>query len=419
MKTKMLLYAGLPLLLLVLTLICPVHSAAQATPPVAVLINGFEYDAAMNTYKGSFSVSNPHAVNYLVYSVEDAETGTKAVPDIQVSLGGFSSRPFELDGAQLRPAHKYVLKVQAVDLQGNLLQRSGENYGQSAGEQFILASKEFTHQPPVPPEFGFKIDSVNADYTADTLTIRLTVPGVFHVLAYDGFIVDDTGQRVGVIAKDLYQMPELAVPLPAGIEEAIEAHKYKVMLKLYTREDQQAEDTYEVTLTPPPEPGLFQRIGTALARSPLIALAIVVVISAVASVLILINKRPRRDLPPFQRPPVDNTGTSHRVPRRSRLRVRVVESPSASRGLEKLVTSFPCVIGRDEKCDICIKDSALSRKHLEINFRDGHFFVTDRESTNGTFINDVRLRTGAATRVSGAVSLRLGERTILELDTGD
>ena len=144
---------------------------------------------------------------------------------------------------------------------------------------------------------------MNADYTADTLTIMLSVPGGFQVLAYDGFIVDDTGQQVGVIAKELYQNPELVVPMPAAIENAAEAHKYKVTLKLYTKDDQQAEQVYEVTLTPPPQPGLFQRIGTALGQTPLIALAIVIVISAVATALVLIKKKPRRDLPPISASP--------------------------------------------------------------------------------------------------------------------
>jgi hypothetical protein len=419
MKTKMLLSAGLTLLLLILALTCPVISAAQANPPVTVLINGPDYNPTRNIYRGSFSVGNARQVRDLVYVVEDADAGTVAIPDTRVNLGGFDSKPFELDGARLKPERKYLLKVQAVDSSGNLIERSGENYGRSGGEQFILASKEFAHQPPAAPKFEYKINAVNADYAADTLTIMLSVPSGFPVWKYDGFIVDDTGRQVGAIREDLYRGPALVASLPGGIEDATEEHTYKVTLNLYTRDDQQAQTVYEVKLKPPAKPGLFQRIGSALTQSPLIALAIVLVISVVATAVVLINKRPRHDLPPFQRPPVENTQANYVVPRRSRLRVRVVQSPGASRGVEKLVTSFPCVIGRDEKCDICIKDSALSRKHLEIDFRDGHFFVTDRESTNGTFINDTRLRTGAATRVSGVVSVRLGTRTILELDTGD
>ena len=83
-----------------------------------------------------------------------------------------------------------------------------------------------------------------------------------------------------------------------------------------------------------------------------------------------------------------------------------------------MVTSFPCRIGRGETCPIRIDDSQLSREHLEITLEGGHFFVTDL-SRNGTFIGDERLRKGAATRISGAVSVRLGDQTILELDTGD
>jgi len=417
MKAKVLRYTGLPLLLLVLALICPVQSAAQANPPLTALINGPIYDPAKNVYNGSFSVSDAQAPQYLIYTVEDADAGTVTIPDTQVNLGGFSSRSFQLDGARFKPEGKYLLKVKAVDWSGNLIPRVGDNFTQNTGDQYTLASKEFTHQPPAAANFDFKINAVNADYQADTLSIALSMPGGFQVLAYDGFIVDDTGQKVGVIAKELYQNPELVVPMPAAIDNAAEAHKYKVTLKLYTKDDQQAEQVYEVTLTPPPPPGLLQRIGTALGQTPWIALIIVVVISAVATSLVLFKKKQRRYLPDL-RPPVTNTGVNYAAPRRGRLKVRIAQSPGSARGTEKMVTTFPCRIGRGDTCPIRIDDAQLSREHLEITLESGHFFVTDL-SRNGTFIGGERLRQGTPTRISGAVSVRLADQTILELDTGD
>src|SRR5690606_18823704 len=97
--------------------------------------------------------------------------------------------------------------------------------------------------------------------------------------------------------------------------------------------------------------------------------------------------------------------------RRNRLRVRVVQSPGKSRGTEKIVKDFPFTIGRDETCQIRIDDSHVSRKHLEICVRDGCFFVTDLNSTHGTFMNQVRLRSNAATPIPAAVSVELGDRT--------
>lgn len=55
-------------------------------------------------------------------------------------------------------------------------------------------------------------------------------------------------------------------------------------------------------------------------------------------------------------------------------------------------------IGRGENCDVVLKDAAVSREHLEI-FQDdeGNTFLTDLNSSNGTFVN--------GKRVSGSVKL--------------
>lgn len=59
-------------------------------------------------------------------------------------------------------------------------------------------------------------------------------------------------------------------------------------------------------------------------------------------------------------------------------------------------------IGRGESCDVVLKDGAVSREHLEI-FQDdeGNTFLTDLNSSNGTFVN--------GKRVSGSVKLSLND----------
>ncbi len=48
-------------------------------------------------------------------------------------------------------------------------------------------------------------------------------------------------------------------------------------------------------------------------------------------------------------------------------------------------------IGRSETCDIRINSSFLSFVHASIFIKDGKFFVSDLNSTNGTFINGVKV----------------------------
>ena len=44
-------------------------------------------------------------------------------------------------------------------------------------------------------------------------------------------------------------------------------------------------------------------------------------------------------------------------------------------------------IGRDEKCDICLKHVSISKVHAIITYENGKFYLTDNNSTNGVSIN--------------------------------
>jgi len=48
-------------------------------------------------------------------------------------------------------------------------------------------------------------------------------------------------------------------------------------------------------------------------------------------------------------------------------------------------------IGRSSQCDIQIEDDNVSRRHAEINFRDGLVWLTDLRSTNGSYVNSKRV----------------------------
>lgn len=49
------------------------------------------------------------------------------------------------------------------------------------------------------------------------------------------------------------------------------------------------------------------------------------------------------------------------------------------------------VIGRGSDCDLTIQDSSASRQHAAIEPRAGNFMLVDLASTNGTFVNDIRV----------------------------
>jgi hypothetical protein len=50
-------------------------------------------------------------------------------------------------------------------------------------------------------------------------------------------------------------------------------------------------------------------------------------------------------------------------------------------------------VGRHPECDIVIPTPGTSRQHAEFEFRDGAWVINDLNSGNGTFVNNVRVRT--------------------------
>src|SRR5215213_3079845 len=51
------------------------------------------------------------------------------------------------------------------------------------------------------------------------------------------------------------------------------------------------------------------------------------------------------------------------------------------------------VIGRETTANLCIADASVSRRHSKIEKKEEGFVITDLESLNGTFINDVPVKT--------------------------
>lgn len=55
------------------------------------------------------------------------------------------------------------------------------------------------------------------------------------------------------------------------------------------------------------------------------------------------------------------------------------------------VNSFPVVLGRGRTADITVDDTGVSRRHLEIDHRDGTYIANDLGSTNGSYLDGTPL----------------------------
>ncbi len=78
------------------------------------------------------------------------------------------------------------------------------------------------------------------------------------------------------------------------------------------------------------------------------------------------------------------------------VRWRLLVTDGKSAGTSFALAPGEIVIGRDAEADIQLQDSGVSRKHARLVFsEDARLLVCDLESTNGTFVNDVRVQLSA------------------------
>jgi two-component system cell cycle response regulator len=68
----------------------------------------------------------------------------------------------------------------------------------------------------------------------------------------------------------------------------------------------------------------------------------------------------------------------------------------------------PLLLGRDEDCDVCLDDPAVSRRHARVQPTADGFYTLDLDSTNGTFVNEQpvarqRLQDGDYLRVGSSI----------------
>lgn len=79
--------------------------------------------------------------------------------------------------------------------------------------------------------------------------------------------------------------------------------------------------------------------------------------------------------------------------------------------LEEEFTADSIQIGRDDTSDIAIQDKNkfVSRKHAQIQFQDGSYYLMDQESRNGTFLNHKRLKANYPYMLEDGTEFEIGQ----------
>ena len=70
-------------------------------------------------------------------------------------------------------------------------------------------------------------------------------------------------------------------------------------------------------------------------------------------------------------------------------------------------------IGRDARNDITFSSASVSRDHAAVALRDGRWYVEDRGSFNGTFLNGARVQPGTPLPLRHADRIGIGTETVL------
>jgi DNA-binding NtrC family response regulator len=104
--------------------------------------------------------------------------------------------------------------------------------------------------------------------------------------------------------------------------------------------------------------------------------------------------------------------------RLTRCRLAVRRGPDKGRALD--LDRERVIVGSDEACDLCLRDPAVSRRQFEIAADDVGYLLRDAGSTNGTWVEGLRVREAwlgpGATIVAGSTELRFAaldeERTL-------
>ncbi|MBX3010464.1 MAG: FHA domain-containing protein [Caldilineaceae bacterium] len=394
----------------------------QTSPTVDAQINAIRYDESRNLYTLSISLSEPGLIDRLILKIEEAEAGKQVVEEF-FNVGGRSTIVTEIDGRAFVDEREYLIQLEGVDYAGFLIQRPDENNTLQPDERTTLTTKTFKHALPKAKPLQVAIVNVNVDFGRQLMLIDLDIndEDAFQINRFEGWVLDkETGARIYEFSPTLFETKRLQQTLPAPIATATAAREYELTLLFTTKDDQTIRaEPRTFKPIPPPPPGFFARLQTGLNHNPTLLTTMLIIVILVVGWLVVQNSQGRRDarLPP--RPPITGTTVTEITKPRIGLRISVLQTPHAGDQVSKTVYHFPCEIGRGG-CQVNIPhDTHMSRRHARITLKNGHFYLTDLESTNGTFVDHEQLTPKQPLRVNELSTIRLGKSTLIKLEPTD
>ncbi len=384
-------------------------------PPLALTIDNLVYDAATNLYRFDVSLSTTQGVGSLRIDVLDKNN--VQVTRLLHNAPVLPVQTLALNGALLQAKEAYSLEVTPLSLSGRALwAENGRN---------LTARYPFTHNPPLPLRLSIDgVQQLDAPARLDLRSWRLVddeaaVRIAFHVengvqvARYEALLISlQTNQPLA--APFILPGAQTANgPLTAEIPIELASGAYNLLLHALAEDGQRLATTRYAFSAQTPDAPLWRAIK-ALQANPILWLLFLpplLLLLLLAWWLGLMVGRSRRPLAP---PPLAQEAAKGAPP--VRLQILETADPAFANGAGvQRVTRFPYTIGR-EGCDLTIAgDRHISRRHAQISYEGGIFYLLDFGSSNGTFVNEARVEANKPTPLSSDIGaqIRLGKTTLI------
>jgi Mg-chelatase subunit ChlD len=377
------------------------------------------YDADNDQYELRLTIDNPRSVKQIAVRVLDEQAGTLVgnpqIAPVPPSNTDRLSLPIIYSAEQLTSGSDYCFQISATDQEDRPIRLPADRTP-SGQDPAVLAVSCGQHRPVV----RFEIVEVQPNYETGRLLVQLRIVGLGKRQAnVRGEILNSDDIQIGRIDPVVPMADQTIAPLLAEALQRGGDAEYTLRLSLETG-DQPITAERKFLNTPPAQPSWLQR------NAPLI-LAVLLVGSIGAYALArrkstrpttLPEARPIRDAPdPEAAAPLKAAATkaapSHGPPVKQ-VRLRVLNSPGGTPP-EQVIVKFPRTIGRAGQI-LILGDKQVSREHIELSLRNGALYLTDLGSSQGTFIDRVRLKAHDSVVIQQRTKVRLGNATQIELE---
>ncbi len=437
----------------------PTPPPATLTPiPVAVELNSISYDQDSDIISLDLSLTGAEQMEALEINVLDAETNLRVSVYPNIRPAGTVS----IRAQNLQPGQEYVVYIVSESLAGETRRSESMSFVYTP---FLTPTPTPTATPTATPTEAplvVSIDGIDIDQGTEDLVVKLREIADERIASYQLQLRDSDGLVVGEF---VHTPPPYAIRVPLarlapgeytailralgpGGALLVEASPLSFAYNPPPTPTPTPTATPTPTPTPTPQPGFVEEVTGAVRDNPALTGVVVVIALALLALLVLLvrprNKQqtgtdflsaqtgfyqmPSEGAPPeagagperaagaaatqLEAAPATNVFEGALVPRAE---LAIERSPARERiGPRVTVAAVPFLIGRslDDPNGLSLdEDTSVSRRHAQITYEDGVFYLADVGSSNGTTVGGHRLKPHVPVPLPDGAPIVFGKHT--------